>query len=76
MHNHLIGEFKSYGTTQDMWIALKAKFEGTTVTRLHTLTLKFDTFMMQHGDSMQKHLRKMSAMIRELKAAGNNLTDE
>uniref|UniRef100_A0A2N9FJ35 Integrase catalytic domain-containing protein n=1 Tax=Fagus sylvatica TaxID=28930 RepID=A0A2N9FJ35_FAGSY len=31
---------------------------------------------MQRGDSMQKHLRKMSAMVHELKVAGNNLTDE
>uniref|UniRef100_A0A2N9IIB0 Uncharacterized protein n=1 Tax=Fagus sylvatica TaxID=28930 RepID=A0A2N9IIB0_FAGSY len=53
MHNDLIGEFESYGTAQDMWIALKAKFGGTT-----------------------EHLRKMSAMVCELKAAGNNLTDE
>ena len=76
MHNDLIGKFESYDTAQDMWIALKAKFGGTTVTRLHTLTLKFNTFRMQHGDSMQEHLRKMSAMVRELKATGNNLTDE
>jgi hypothetical protein len=52
MHNDLIGEFESYGTAQDMWIALKAKFGGTTVTRLRALTLKFDTFRMQRGDSM------------------------
>uniref|UniRef100_A0A2N9EHY7 Retrotransposon Copia-like N-terminal domain-containing protein n=1 Tax=Fagus sylvatica TaxID=28930 RepID=A0A2N9EHY7_FAGSY len=53
MHNDLIGKFESYGTAQDMWIALKAKFGGTT-----------------------EHLRKMSAIVRELKVAGNNLTDE
>ena len=76
MHNDLIGEFESYGTAQDIWIALKAKFGGTTVTRLRALTLKFDTFRMQRGDSMQKHLREMSAMVHELKVAGNNLTDE
>ena len=40
MHNDLIGEFESYGTAQDMWIALKAKFGGTTVTQLRALTLK------------------------------------
>ena len=65
MHNDLIGEFESYGTAQDMWIALKAKFGGTTVTRLRALTLKCDTFKMQHGDSMQEHLRKMSAIVHE-----------
>ena len=32
MHNDLIGEFESYDTAQDMWIALKEKFGGTTVT--------------------------------------------
>uniref|UniRef100_A0A2N9ISY1 Uncharacterized protein n=1 Tax=Fagus sylvatica TaxID=28930 RepID=A0A2N9ISY1_FAGSY len=31
---------------------------------------------MQRSDSMQEHLRKMSAMVHELKAARNNLTDE
>uniref|UniRef100_A0A2N9H4Y7 CCHC-type domain-containing protein n=1 Tax=Fagus sylvatica TaxID=28930 RepID=A0A2N9H4Y7_FAGSY len=49
MHNDLIGEFESYGTAQDMWIALKAKFGGTMVTRLRALTLKFDTFRMQRA---------------------------
>jgi hypothetical protein len=52
MHNNLIGEFESYGTAQDMWIALKEKFGETMVTRLRALTLKFDTFRMQCGDSM------------------------
>jgi hypothetical protein len=52
MHNDLIGEFESYGTAQDTWIALKAKFGGTMVTRLRAPTLKFDTFRMQRGDSM------------------------
>ena len=52
MHNDLIGKFESYGTAQDMWIALKAKFGVTMVTRLRALTLKFDTFKMQRGDSM------------------------
>jgi hypothetical protein len=46
MHNNLIGEFESCGTAQDMWISLKAKSGGTTVTRLCALTLKFDTFRM------------------------------
>ena len=76
MHNDLIGKFESYGNAQDMWIALKEKFGETTVTWLRALTLKFDTFRMQRSDSMQKHLRKMSAMVHELKVARNNLTDE
>ena len=46
------------------------------VTRLHALTLRFDTFKMQCGDSIQEHLRKMLAIICELKAVVNNLTDE
>jgi hypothetical protein len=76
MHNNLIGEFESYGTTQDMWIALKKKFRGTTVTRLHALTLKFVPSRCSVVIPCRSILRKMSAMVRELKAAGNNLTDE
>ena len=76
MHNDLIGEFESYGIAQDMRIALKVKFWGTTVTWLRALTLRFDTFKMQHGDSMQEHWRKISAMVCELKVARNNLTEE
>jgi len=40
------------------------------------LTLKFDSHRMRPNENMKHHLRQMSSMIHELKAAGNNLSDE
>ena len=34
MNNNLIGKFESYSIAQDIWITLKEKFGGTTVTQL------------------------------------------
>ncbi|KAF7133292.1 hypothetical protein RHSIM_Rhsim09G0157400 [Rhododendron simsii] len=45
-------------------------------TRLRGLTMKFDSYKMRPGHTMKQHLRAMSSMIRELKVAGNNLSDE
>jgi hypothetical protein len=38
--------------------------------------MKFDSYKMRFEHTMKQHLRTMSTMIRELKTAGNNLTDE
>ena len=59
-----------------MWTTLKTRFEGTIVIKMCVLTVKLDTYRMQCGDSMPVHLRKMSGMISDLKAVGNNLIDE
>ena len=40
------------------------------------LTLKFDSHRMRPNENMKHHLRQMSSMIHELKAAGNKLSDE
>ncbi|KAF7151923.1 hypothetical protein RHSIM_Rhsim02G0164800 [Rhododendron simsii] len=53
---------------------LKIAFGGTTATRLRALTLKFNSYKMNPQHSMPEHLRVMSAMIRDLRAAGNILT--
>ncbi|KAG5529006.1 hypothetical protein RHGRI_029614 [Rhododendron griersonianum] len=76
MHNDLIGEFENCATAQEMWNQLKIAFGGTTATRLRALTLKFDSYKMNPQHSMLEHLRVMSAMIRDLRSAGNVLTDE
>jgi len=76
MHNDLIGEFEVHPTAKGMWEALKLKFGGTSATRLGGLTMRFDSYKMRLDQTMKQHLRVMSSMIRELKAAGNNLTDE
>ncbi|KAK2995017.1 hypothetical protein RJ640_012257 [Escallonia rubra] len=76
MHNDLIGQFEGYQTAQEMWNALKLAFVGISTTRLRALTLKFETYKMASNAKMVDHLRKMSAMIRDLKTTGNNLLDE
>ena len=76
MHNDLISEFEQYTTAQDIWKALKLRYGGTSATRLRGLTMKFDLYKMRSEHTMKQHLRAMSSMIRELKSAGNNLTDE
>ncbi|XP_078171522.1 uncharacterized protein LOC144565598 [Carex rostrata] len=59
-----------------MWLALKQKFDGTSITKLRQLTIKFDTYKKRHNHSVRQHLREMSNMISELKDAGHVLTDE
>ena len=68
--------FEEYDTTQKMWLALKEKFGATSATKLRRLTIKFDFYKKLSSNTMRQHLRKMSNMIRELKAAGHTLTDE
>ena len=59
-----------------MWNQLKIAYEGTSVTRLRALTLKFEQYVMDSKHSMAEHLRMMSTLICDLKVAGNNLSDE
>ena len=76
MHNDLIGEFEEHATAQDMWGALKLKFGGTSATRLRALNIRFDSYKMSLSHTMKQHLRAMSSMIRELKAAGHPRSEE
>ena len=59
-----------------MWNQLKITYGGTSATRLQALTLKFEQYVMDSKHSIAEHLRTMSALICDLKAAGNNLSDE
>ena len=76
MHNVLIGEFENYPNAQKMWNQLKIAVGGTSATRLRALTLKFEKYVMDSKHSLVEHLRTMSTLIRDLKATGNNLSDE
>jgi len=76
MHNDLISAFEDYKTARKMWNALQLKFDETSARRLRAFTLKFDSHNMRPNVNMKQHLRQMSSMIRELKTAGNNLSDE
>ena len=76
MHDDLIGEYETFQNTKDMWDQLKFDFGGTSTTRLRSLVLKFEVYCKDPKHTMTEHFRMMSGMIRDLKAAGNVLTDE
>ncbi|XP_024036182.1 uncharacterized protein LOC112096753 [Citrus clementina] len=69
-------KYEKYETAQEMWLALKDKFGGTSTTKLKRLTIKFDSYRKRTNHTMRQHLREMLNMVRELKSAGHVLTDE
>ena len=46
------------------------------MTKLHSLTIKFDKYKKHPDHIMKKHLREMSNMISELNDAGHVLIEE
>ena len=66
-------EFRKYEITNDMWSALSEKIGGTSITKLRSLTIKFDTYKKCSKHNMKKHLRQISNMISELKDTGHTL---
>ena len=63
MHDDLIGEFENFPTAMAMWEQLKFTFGGTSITRLKSLVLKFETHRKDPKVSMTEHLRGMSSTI-------------
>ena len=76
MVDDLAFEYESYLTAHAVWVALKEKYSGVSLSKLRQLTIKFDSYKKRPNVSMVQHLREMSNMIRELKTAGHELTDE
>ena len=76
MHDDLIGEFEACPTAKDMWERLKVRFGQTSTTRLRTLHLKWMQYEMDSTRTRAEHLRTMSAMVRDLKAAGREISEE
>ena len=60
----------------DLWTTLKERFGDVSLTKLHSLTIKFDTYKKRQDHSMKRHVREMSNMITELDEAGHKLTEE
>ena len=44
MGDGIMREFRQHGMAMDIWSALKSKFGETSVTRLRSLTIRFDTY--------------------------------
>jgi len=69
-------ELKADTNAKDLWEAIKRKFRTTLVTKLRSLTIKFDSYKKHPNDDMKKHVRHMSNMINELADVGHELTNE
>ena len=76
MHKNLIIEFEDHATAHAMWDTLKLKYGVTSATRLGGLNIKFESCKIRPNHTMKQHLKMMSTIIRELKVACNNLTEE
>ena len=76
MVDDIMSEFRKYDITKDMWSALFERFDGTSITKLRSLTIKFDTYKKLPKHNMKKNLRQMSNMISDLKDVGHTLTNE
>ena len=76
MDDDVMREFRHFGYAMDIWSELKTKFGETSVAKLRSLTIKFDSYKKRADHNMKKHLRHMSNLIVELKDAGHVLTDE
>ncbi|ESQ44621.1 hypothetical protein EUTSA_v10003350mg, partial [Eutrema salsugineum] len=76
MQDDLMCEFEEYETAKGMWEALKDKFGATSATKLRRLNQRFNDYKKRPNQSMRQHLRVMSNMIRELKNAGQIMSNE
>lgn len=76
MDNDIMRLFRTCETAMDIWSKLAEKFGTISVSKLRSLTIKFDSYKKRPEHSMGKHLRQMANLISELKDAGHVLTDE
>ena len=58
-------EFQKYEIVKDIWFVLSKRFGGTSITKLRSFTIKFDTYKECPEHTKKKHLRQMSNMISE-----------
>ena len=76
MDDDIAKQFKRYENAMELWNALREKFGGVALTKLRSLTIKFDIYKKRPDHTMKKHLKEMSNMISELNDAGHVLTKE
>ena len=75
MHDDLIGKYEAFQNAKYMRDQLKFDFDGTSTTRLRNLVVKFEVYRKDPKHTMTEHLKMMSRMIHDVKAARNVLTD-
>ena len=76
IRNDIMLRFERHHSAHAVWDAVKVQYGGTSTTRLHQLTLKFDGYKKYQNHTMSQHLKVMSNMISELMAIGHEMTDE
>ena len=76
MHDDLLGEFEGCPTAKDMWDRLKIWFGQTSATRIRTLCLKWMQFQLDVGRTMTEQLRTLSDIVRDLKAADQDIHED
>ena len=76
MQNDIMLCFERHHLTQSVWDTVKIQYRGTSTTRLHQLTLKFDGYKKRQNQMMRQHLTVMSNMINELRDVGHEMTNE
>jgi len=76
MQDDLLGKFECFSTAKDIWVQVKIRFRQTSATRLRTLQLKWMQYIIDSSHSISGHLRTMSAMVRDLKAVGPEVSEE
>ena len=76
MYDDLLEEFELCSTAKDMWDQLKIRFGQTPATKLRTLCLKWLEFKLNASWPMTKQLRTMSGIVRDLKAAGQDIPEK
>lgn len=76
LHNDVIGEFEDYLVVQEMWHQVKIAYGGTPATRLWSMAVKFEIYMIYPTYAMAGHLRVMSAMIHDLNSVCNHFNDD
>ena len=67
--------FERHCYAQAVWDAVMVQYDGTFITRLRQLTLKFDGYKKRQNHTMRQHLTVMSNMIR-IEGCWHEMTDE
>ena len=73
MEDNLIKFFESKETSNELWKAIKEKYDTTTEVNTQLLLHRYNTCKMQEGDSVIEHVNKMIVMGKDLSTAGTEI---
>ena len=76
MEDNLIKYFESYKTSNELWKAIKEKYDTKTEVNTQLLLHRYNTCKMQEGDSVIKHVNKMIVMAKELSTAETEISEK